>query len=79
MTIFNLVTKDEKIEEEHKKDLIEVIENYKKMIESGEIKEFVISSINSDDEIVITACCKDAVTGVGLYEMGKQILIMQEM
>lgn len=79
MTIFNLVTKDEKLEEEHKKDLIEVVSEYKKMIESGEIKEFVISSINSDDEIVITACCKDAVTAIGLYEMGKQVLIAQEM
>ena len=38
--------------------------------------EFVIASMDPmDGEVVITACCQDFVGAVGLFEIGKNILI----
>jgi hypothetical protein len=64
--------------EKHKKELLEVIDVVKAMIESGEIDEFVMASSSQDGAVQIHASIKDALGGVGLFEIGKRILIDQQ-
>jgi hypothetical protein len=61
-----------------KADLLETIDYIRKAIESGEIEEFVAVSMNEQGETQIHACVNDFVGGVGLFEIGKHILISQE-
>lgn len=62
-------------ESKRKKDLLDVIDSFRKRIEDGEVAEFVIASLDPNDgEVVITACCKDFVSATGLFEIGKNIL-----
>lgn len=74
--IIDLVTKNQKAQDEYKKELLEHVDSFRKLIELGEVKEFVITSVNENGEVVITACTKDYITALGLYEMGKQSLMM---
>jgi hypothetical protein len=60
-----------------KDNLLEVLNEVKQRIESDEIEEFVMSSIDKDGEIKIHVCVKDMVGGVGLFEIGKTILFEQ--
>ena len=76
--IIGLVTQEQKAEESYKKDLLEIVDNFREMIKSGEITEFVISSLDKDNEVVITTCAKDFYCAVGLYEMGKHALMSQQ-
>jgi hypothetical protein len=63
-------------EAKRKKDLLEIIDSFRKRIDDGEVDEFVIASMDPiDGEVVITACCQDFVGAVGLFEIGKNILI----
>jgi hypothetical protein len=66
-----------KIQEQRKADMLEVIEEMKRMIEAGEIEEFVACS-SGDGECKIHASCLDMVGGVGLFEVGKHLLIQHE-
>jgi hypothetical protein len=66
-----------KIQEQRKADMLEVIEEMKRMIEAGEIEEFVACS-SADGECKIHASCLDMVGGVGLFEVGKHLLIQHE-
>jgi len=75
--IVSLITKEKSEQEEYQKDLLEIVDSFRKMVASGEIVEFAISSLDVDGEVVITTCCKDLLGGVGLFEMGKHTLMMQ--
>ncbi len=55
--------------------MLEVLSVIKKQIEDGEIKEFVACSMNDDGEAQIHASCLDLVGGIGLFEVGKHLLI----
>lgn len=61
-----------------KKDLLEILDDIRKKIDDGEIEEFVISSIDNTGEVQVHVCVKDIVGGVGLFEIGKNILILQQ-
>lgn len=69
---------NERNEKRRKNNMLEVIDGVRRMIEEGAIEEFVITSMDKDGEAQIHACCKDLVGGVGLYEIGKHILIQQQ-
>jgi len=73
----NVVTFDPhaKIKEERKAELLEVIEEMKRQIEEGEIKEFVAASVNKEGDVQIHASVLDLPGGVGLFEIGKMQLI----
>ena len=75
----NVVTLDPKSkqDEQRKSDMLEVLEEMKKMVESGEIEEFVACSTGKG-ECKIHASCLDGVGGVGLFEVGKHLLIQHE-
>ena len=70
--------KKNKQEEEQKKAMLEIIEHLKTSIESGEIKEFVAASISDDGEAQIHVAAMDLPGAVGLFEIGKHILITQD-
>jgi molybdopterin/thiamine biosynthesis adenylyltransferase len=75
----NVVTLDPKSkqDEQRKADMLEVLEEMKRMVESGEIEEFVACSTGKG-ECKIHASCLDGVGGVGLFEVGKHLLIQHE-
>ena len=66
-----------KIDEKRKSDMLEVLDEMKRMVESGEIEEFVACS-SGNGECKIHASCLDGVGGVGLFEVGKHLLIQHE-
>jgi hypothetical protein len=70
-----IVSINQKREETQKADLLEVLEEMKKQIESGTITEFVAASIDEEGDIQIHANVKDIAGGVGLFEIGKKIFI----
>lgn len=59
-------------------DLLEVLDDIRKRVEEGHIEEFVVASMDRDGDVEIHVCVKDLVGGVGLYEIGKNILIQQQ-
>jgi len=73
----NVVTIDpkQKKEEERKEAMLEVLSEIKKQIEEGKITEFVACSLSNGGEAQIHASCLDLVGGVGLFEVGKHLLI----
>jgi hypothetical protein len=70
--------KDKQFEEEQKKAMLEVIEYIKTGIESGEIKEFVACSMDDDGVCQIHVAAMDLPGSVGLFEIGKHLLISNE-
>jgi hypothetical protein len=75
--VLSLITKEQAEKQDYKKDLLEIIDNFRQMIVDDEIIEFAIASLDVEGEVVITTCCKDLLGGVGLFEMGKHTLMMQ--
>ena len=75
--VLSLITKEQTEKQDYQKDLLEIVDSFRKMVVDGEIVEFAISSLEVDGEVVITTCCKDLLGGVGLFEMGKHTLMMQ--
>jgi hypothetical protein len=66
-----------KLDEQRKSEMLEVLDEMKRMVESGEIEEFVACS-GGDSETKIHVSCLDAVGGIGLFEVGKHLLIEHE-
>jgi hypothetical protein len=73
----NVVTIDpkQKKEEERKASMLEVLDAMRRQIEEGQIVEFVACSMTDDNEAQIHASCLDLVGGVGMFEVGKHLLI----
>lgn len=61
-----------------KADLLEVLDEMREQVESGDIVEFVAVSITEDGEPQIHSMVSDLPTAVGLYEIGKHMIIQQE-
>ena len=76
----NVVTLDPKSkqDEQKKQALLEVIEEMRKQIEEGRIKEFVACSIDDESECQIHVCALDLPGSIGLFEIGKHLLIQAE-
>lgn len=73
----NVVSISQKREDTRKLDLLEVLDEMKRRVETGEITEFVAASLDDDGEIQIHANVRDVAGGVGLFEIGKKIFIDQ--
>lgn len=65
-------------EKKRKQNLLEVLADLQKQVEAGEVNEFVIASVDGDGEVAVHACVDDFLGGVGLIEIGKQVLIAQQ-
>ena len=74
MNVVTLDTKQKK-DQERKEAMLEVLGEIQRQVEQGEIKEFVACSLNDDGDAQIHASCLDLVGGVGLFEVGKHLLI----
>ncbi len=76
----NVVSIDPKLkkEQERKESMLEVLAEIKRQVEDGEIIEFVACSMSDDGEAQIHASCLDLPGGVGLFEIGKHLLIESE-
>jgi hypothetical protein len=70
--------KEEIIQQEQKKAMIAVIDFMKNAIENGDIKEFVACSIDDDGECQIHVAAMDLPGSIGLFEIGKHLLISNE-
>ena len=75
--VFSFDPKAER-EEKRKEDLLEILETMKGMVKEGKIKEFVASSIDDEGSCQIHVCCLDLPGGIGLFEIGKHLLIQAE-
>lgn len=75
----NVVSIDPKTKQkqQRKEELLEVLDTMKKMVETGEIEEFVAASIQEEGAVQIHAVVKDVLGGIGLFEIGKKIIIDQ--
>ena len=74
----NTKRKEAVLEEEQKKAMLDVLEFIRKQVESGEIKEFVACSIDTDGICQIHVAAMDLPGSIGLFEIGKHLLIAQE-
>lgn len=74
----NSKRKEQILEEEQKKAMLEVIDYMRKAIEEGDIKEFVSCSIDADGISQIHVAAMDLPGSIGLFEIGKHLLITQE-
>jgi hypothetical protein len=67
-----------KQEQLRKESLLEVIEEIKKQIEDGSIKELAACTMDKDGVAQIHVSALDLPGAVGLFEIGKHMLIQQE-
>lgn len=68
-----------KHDENQKQHLLEVVDEIKRQIEEGRIKEFVACSIDEKSECQIHVCSLDLPGSIGLFEIGKHLLIQAEL
>jgi hypothetical protein len=61
-----------------KQDLLDVLDAMRLMVQSGEISEFVAASVDEDGITQIHICAFDLPGSVGLFEIGKHLLIAGE-
>jgi hypothetical protein len=73
-----VISISDKSEQRRKANMLEVIDEVRKRIEEGNMEEFVMASIDKHGEVNIHASAKDLIGGVGLFEIGKNILIQQQ-
>ncbi len=74
----NSKRREQLIEEEQKKAMLQVIDFMKDAIEKGEVKEFVACSIDDDGICQIHVAAMDLPGSIGLFEIGKHLLINGE-
>ncbi len=65
----------EEAEAKRKQDMIDVLDKMRMMVQSGEITEFVASSMDDDGIAQIHVCAMDLPGSIGLFEIGKHLLI----
>jgi len=80
MDVININDKlqSKKQDNEQKKAMLEVLEEMRKQVESGEIKEFVATSVCKGGDPQIHIACWDLASGVGMYEIGKHMFIVSD-
>ncbi len=65
-------------EAKRKQDMLDVLDAMRLMVQSGEIAEFVAASIDEDGITQIHVCALDLPGSIGLFEIGKHLLIASE-
>ncbi len=74
----NTKRKEELREEEQKQAMLNVLDYMRQMVEEGYMKEFVACSIDQDGECQIHVSAQDLPGAIGLFEIGKHLLISNE-
>lgn len=65
----------EEAEAKRKQDMLDVLDAMRHMVQTGEIVEFVATSIDDDGISQIHVCALDLPGSIGLFEIGKHLLI----
>ena len=68
----------QKADDERKEQLLEVLEELKKQIDDGDIKELVACTMNREGASQIHVSALDLPGAVGLFEIGKHMLIQAD-
>jgi hypothetical protein len=76
MKVVSINNKDktDEMREEQKESCLNILDEMKQRIESGEITEFVAASTNQTGEVQIHCAIKDYLGGIGLMDVGKYTL-----
>lgn len=64
--------------DKNKRNLLEVLDEMRRQVEDGTIVEFVATSLMDDGECQIHTLVSDLPGAIGLYEMGKHMIIQRE-
>jgi hypothetical protein len=64
-----------KAEKNRREALLEVVNEIKRQIEEGTVKELVACTLDSDGDCQIHASALDLPGAIGLFEIGKHMLI----
>ena len=72
------ISKKDKEKNQRKTDLLEMLDYIKKQIETDNVVEFVACSLDADGMCQIHVGALDSVGAVGLFEIGKTLLIQQD-
>lgn len=72
------INKKDNEAQRRKADLLEMIDYIKKQIETDNITEIVACSLDADGMCQIHIGAMDSVGAVGLFEIGKTLLIQQD-
>lgn len=59
-------------------DKMAVVNEFKEMVESGVVKEFIITGVGDDGNLILASYCGSLSEGVGLLELGKISLINRQ-
>jgi hypothetical protein len=73
-----VVSINQKIDTQRKDGMLEVLDEMRRQVEAGEITEFVATSLDQDGVAQIHVCAMDMPGSIGLYEIGKHMVIAQE-
>lgn len=75
----NIVKFDPKTKaDERREELLEILDFIRKEVDEGKIKELVACSLDDDGLTQIHVSTLDLPGGIGLFEMGKQILYQSQ-
>jgi hypothetical protein len=75
--VTELVPKEKRKEEAYIEDMLDTLDHFRSMIVDGKVSHFVVSSMDSMGNFTLTSHCKEFVTAIGLFEVGKNTLMMQ--
>ena len=59
-------------------DKLGVVDEFRSMVEKGEVKEFIITGVADDGNLILASYCESLAEGVGLMELGKMSLINRQ-
>jgi len=60
-----------------KSDIIDILDHMKQMVEDDQILEFTATSLDVNGDAQIHCYVGDVAAGIGLFEIGKNILMTQ--
>jgi hypothetical protein len=63
--------------DQFKQEMLDTLDEVRRLIETGGITEFVMSSVDYNGDVIVHQCVRDLVGGVGLFELGKNLFIIE--
>jgi len=73
--VVHLKSKEEKFKEQRTEELLDVVDTVRNMIINGSITEFAAVSLDNNGEVAIHVSALDSVAAIGMYEIGKALLM----
>lgn len=76
----NVIPLDQKDKEQQRRkdEMLEILDYMKKQVETGAIREFISCSLDEDGMSQVHVSTLDIPGAIGLFEIGKHILISQD-